>query len=158
MSVAADAGPASAPSRVAVGPRNGALRHARTCYDHLAGEIAVAITDSLSAAGYIELSGEGGLLTGPGADFLQRRLGIDLSAAGQARSSGSSRRVFCRPCLDWSERRFHLAGAVGSALCACYFERGWMRRAEGTRAVGITPPGRLALGEFFGLPSSIFRS
>jgi DNA-binding transcriptional ArsR family regulator len=153
MSVASDVSEAAKARRkvpVAVGPRDKALRYARTCYDHLAGELAVAIADSMVTAGHVELSGDGGILTPEGAVFLGR-LGIDLDAA----LAGSSRRraghTFCRPCLDWSERRPHIAGAVGTALCACFLTRGWIRRTEGTRAITVTPTGRLALARAFNL-------
>lgn len=128
-----------------VGPRDAAMRQARTCYDHLAGRIAVAMTDRLVARGQIELRQDGAALTDDGANFLAG-LGVDL---GAARPRGG--RVFCRPCLDWSERRPHIAGAVGAALCRECFSRGWLRRIEGTRAVAVTPAGRLALDQAFDL-------
>ncbi len=131
---------------VRVGPRDAALRHARTCYDHLAGQVAVAIADRMTERGQIELSPDGGGVTEAGLRFL-RDLGIDLDAArGRA-----GRRVFCRPCLDWSERRPHIAGALGAAFCETCFARGWMRRREGTRAVAVTPKGRAILGRAFDL-------
>ena len=134
--------------RPTVGPRDKALRHARTCYDHLAGEVAVAMADRMLERGEIELSGDGGMLTDRGAVFL-RGLGVDLDAAsGMARERGG--RVFCRPCLDWSERRPHIAGSVGTALCDCCLSLGWMRRIEGTRALSVTPIGRTGLAAAFG--------
>jgi DNA-binding transcriptional ArsR family regulator len=134
--------------QVIVGPRDKALRHARTCYDHLAGQVAVAMADKMVQRGHIELSADGGALTAPGADFLQD-LGIDIEdvrAAGR-RHNG---RIFCRPCLDWSERRPHIAGSVGAALCGAYFRQGWIRRIDGSRAVAITAPGQIALRKAFG--------
>ncbi|GJD63391.1 ArsR/SmtB family transcription factor [Methylobacterium frigidaeris] len=131
-----------APSIRSPGPRDAALREARTCYDHLAGRLAVAMADSLVARGAVELGEDGGALTPAGEVFL-RGLGVDLDAA-------SGRRVFCRPCLDWSERRPHIAGALGAALLATCLDRGWLRRSEGSRAVAVTPGGRLALGRAFG--------
>jgi DNA-binding transcriptional ArsR family regulator len=122
--------------RLLVGPRDAALRAARTCYDHLAGELGVALTDAMVGRGYVELEADGGLVTEPVIAFLAR-LGIDTDAL-TPRRSGSSGRVLCRPCLDWSERRPHLAGAVGAALCARCFDKGWVRRVEGTRAVAVT--------------------
>jgi DNA-binding transcriptional ArsR family regulator len=146
MQVAADAEP-SRP--IAVGPREAALRAARTCYDHLAGRLGVALADAMVGRGYAELDDDAGLLTEAGTEFLGL-LGIDLKAlAGPP--GGRSRRVLCRPCLDWSERRPHLAGAVGAALCTHSFARGWVRRIDGTRAVGITPNGRRAFREQFGV-------
>lgn len=132
--------------RIATGPRDAALRHARTCYDHLAGRLGVAIADALVAGGHAEIEGDGGAITADGLDLFAR-LGIGLGQNGKARS----RRVLCRPCLDWSERRMHLAGVVGSALCSHAFDKGWIRRVAGTRAVSVTPKGHLALREAFGV-------
>src|SRR5215470_2560524 len=112
------------------------LRYARTCYDHMAGRIAVAIADRLVQQSFILLDEDGGQLTDAGRSFFDE-LGVDLCLA-------SKRRVFCRPCLDWSERRPHLAGAVGAALCEISFARGWVRRMPDTRAVAVTPKGMRA--------------
>lgn len=120
------------------GPRDAALRAARTCYDHLAGHLGVALTDALSAGGYLELTHDAGAVTEAGMALFSR-IGINL--APLAPGSRKPARAFCRPCLDWSERRPHLAGALGSALCARSFEAGWIRRIEGTRAVTVTPQG-----------------
>jgi DNA-binding transcriptional ArsR family regulator len=126
------------------GPKDAAMRAAaRTCYDHLAGRLGVALSDALIGAGHVELATDGGIVTETGLALLDR-LGIDL-----VRSVGSSRRVLCRPCLDWSERRPHLAGVVGAALCAHALSAGLIRRIEGTRAVAITPKGLQAFrGDF----------
>lgn len=128
-----------------VGPRDRALRAARTCYDHLAGRLGVALADALAEAGHIELSSDGGIVTETGVAELARH-GIAVEARG-----GKSKRVLCRPCLDWSERRPHLAGAVGAALCARAFDAAWIRRVAGTRAVAITPKGARAFREKFGV-------
>ena len=135
----------SEPKRLATGPRDAGLRAARTCYDHLAGRLGVALADALVASGHAELASDAGMLTPRGTRFLAR-LGIDIDALGQ-----SSRRVLCRPCLDWSERRPHLAGAVGAALCTHSFSQNWIRRVEGTRAVAITPKGQRVFREDFGM-------
>ena len=147
MQVASELEPAR--KRLVVGPRDAALRKARTCYDHLAGQLGVALADALVAAGHAELASDGGIVTDTGVEFLGR-IGIDMTAmrAHRARKSG---RVLCRPCLDWSERRLHLAGMVGSAICAHSFDMGWIRRSEGTRAVLITPKGQRVFREQFGL-------
>ena len=135
---------------VVVGPRDVAMRAARTCYDHLAGKLAVAMADAMVEQGHIELSADGGAVTPDGTAFLQS-LGVDLNAAeGRAAKRGGSR-VFCRPCLDWSERRPHVAGAVGAALCNCCFTLGWVRRIEGTRALAVTPKGRRGIKQSFGV-------
>ncbi len=151
MSVAADRGGPNGARRapIVVGPRDKALRRARTCYDHLAGQLAVAMADRMVERGQVDLSPDGGALTDAGAEFL-RGLGVDLEAVA-ARAARRGGRVFCCPCLDWSERRSHIAGAVGAALCQCCFTQGWLRRIEGTRAVAVTPAGQLALGKAFDL-------
>ncbi len=146
MAVAGAATPAP-PSIRPPGPRDSALREARTCYDHLAGRLAVAMAESLVARGAVELGEDGGALTPSGEVFL-RDLGVDLDAA---RPAGRPRqRVFCRPCLDWSERRPHIAGALGAALLTTCLDRGWVRRSEGSRAVTVTPGGQVALRQAFG--------
>ncbi len=127
--------------------KDDALRFARTCYNHLAGQLGVAIADALAAKGHVVLSEDGGEVTLSGVRLLAG-IGVDLTATSR------SRRIFCRPCLDWSERRFHIAGHVGSELCRCCLERGWLRRVRDTRAIEITPPGRMALRETFGVELS----
>ena len=133
---------------LSVGPRDAALRAARTCYDHLAGRLGVALADALVSGGYAELANDAGEVTDAGI-ALFGRLGIDIDAL-LARRGRRSTRVLCRPCLDWSERRPHLGGAVGAALCAHSFTRGWIRRIDGTRAVAITPKGQRIFREEFG--------
>ena len=130
------------------GPKDQALRAARTCYDHLAGRLGVALADSLSAGGHVELTDDAGLVTDAGVELFGR-LGIDIDALTAAR--GQRARVLCRPCLDWSERRPHLAGAIGAALCTRGFEDGWIRRVEGTRAVTVTRKGERVFRDVFGL-------
>lgn len=126
------------PRGVLVGPSDHALRRARTCYDHFAGELAVRITDRLIARDQLELASDGAVLTPRGVAFLAD-LGIDLP------------RATCRPCLDWSERRPHVAGVVGRALCTMYLERKWLRRVPGSRAVTVTPLGMREFHRCFGL-------
>ena len=154
MSVTAGNIAALGPARPArVGPRDVALRRARTCYDHLAGQIAVAIADRMTERGQLELSPDGGAITDEGVGFL-RGLGVDLETAS-ARAARHGGRVFCRPCLDWSERRPHIAGALGTALCTACFGQGWIRRIEGTRAVAVTPVGRVVLDKAFDLREAL---
>jgi DNA-binding transcriptional ArsR family regulator len=136
------------PRRLTVGPRDAALRAARTCYDHLAGRLGVALADAMVGAGYAELGSDGGIVTDAGIAFLGH-IGIDMEAL-QARRGKRAARVLCRPCLDWSERRPHLAGAVGAALCAHSLEKKWVRRLNDTRAVEITPRGWRVFREEFG--------
>ena len=128
-----------------VGPRDQALRTARTCYDHLAGRLGVALADALAEAGHVELSRDGGIVTESGRAELAR-LGVAVEPENRR-----SKRILCRPCLDWSERRAHIAGAVGAALCARAFDAGWIRRLPNTRAVAITPKGTRAFRETFGV-------
>ena len=130
------------------GPRDAALRAARTCYDHLAGHLGVALADALVDGGHVELMQDAGLVTDAGI-ALFGRIGIDVASLSAGRSKTA--RLLCRPCLDWSERRPHLAGAVGAALCAHSFEEGWIRRIEGTRAVNITPKGQRVFREAIGV-------
>ena len=120
------------------------LRSARTCYDHIAGLLGVGLADRLGERGFVVLGDEAGAVTPSGAAFLTE-LGVDLSAA-RAR-----RRVFCRPCLDWTERRPHIGGAVGAALAIRCFELHWIERMRDSRALTITPAGRKGLMEAFAL-------
>ena len=120
-----------------------ALRDARTCYDHLAGRTAVAITDALLARGAIILTPEAGEVTEVG-----RSLFGDLGVAMTPPSR--SRRLYCRPCLDWSERRAHLGGSIGAALFDRLIALDWLRRGRESRVVTVTPKGRLGLEETFG--------
>lgn len=147
MHVAAEIEP---PRRAVVtGPRDAALRAARTCYDHLAGRLGVAIADALVEAGHIEFDSDAGLVTPKGVVLLER-VGIDVADLAPQRGE-RPRRVLCRPCLDWSERRPHLAGKLGAALCRLSFDKAWVRRVEGSRAVAVTPKGQRALREVLGV-------
>lgn len=128
------------------GPRDAAMRAARTCYDHLAGRLGVAIADALVAAGHIELTHDSGLIADSGMQLIQR-IGVDLRSL----THGRGNRVLCRPCLDWSERRLHLAGSLGAALCALSFEQDWIRRRNGTRALLITAKGQRSFRELLGV-------
>lgn len=138
-SVMAVAGPEPGPLRTWRGGE--ALRTARTCYDHLAGRLGVALADSLSQAGHVTLSQDGGEVTDGGHAFLR--------AFGAEPVTG--KRVFCRPCLDWSERRPHIAGRLGAAIAARCLELMWVERQRDSRAVTITPAGRLGFAEQFGI-------
>jgi DNA-binding transcriptional ArsR family regulator len=146
MQVASDLGPPR--RRLTVGPRDAALRAARTCYDHLAGQLGVALTDAMVRGNHVEFADDAGLVTDAGV-ALFARLGIDVERLMAARAR--SRRILCRPCLDWSERRPHLAGAVGAALCAHCFAKGWIRRLDGTRAVAVTRTGERAFRDQLGV-------
>ena len=138
-SVMAVAGPE--PARRGTWRGGEALRTARTCYDHLAGRLGVALADSLTASGHVMLASDGGEVTESGHAFL-RDFGADPVAGN---------RVFCRPCLDWSERRPHIAWRLGAALAARCLELGWIERQRDSRAVTITPGGESGFAEQFGI-------
>jgi DNA-binding transcriptional ArsR family regulator len=128
--------------------QDGALRFARTCYDHLAGLLGVAIADALVARRYLLLSEEGGALTRNGTRALTK-FGANISP------QGGGRRIFCRACLDWSERRYHVAGLVGAEICRRSFELGWVRRPRAGRAVILTPAGRRGFRDTFGVSADL---
>jgi len=145
MQVAAGLDPKRPP--LTAGPKDAALRAARTCYDHLAGRLGVAVAEALAGSGYVELAADAGLVTEAGIEFFGR-IGIELDAIATCNGSRSAR-ILCRPCLDWSERRPHIAGAIGAALCAHSFAQDWIRRGNGTRAVTITSKGERVFREEF---------
>jgi hypothetical protein len=133
--------------RLSVGPKDRALRKARTCYDHFAGRLGVALADAFIARGYVELTSEAGLLSQAGIAFLAD---IGINPEPMLLRTKRSKRVLCRPCLDWSERRLHLGGAVGAAICSHSMAKGWTRRLQGTRAVLITAKGERVFADRFG--------
>ena len=120
------------------------LRTARTCYDHLAGRLGVAVTDALTRRKQVILVQDGGTVTRAGTKFLAG-LGVSVDDVGKGRRS------FCRPCMDWSERRPHLAGALGAALASRFFDLGWVARTRDSRALQISGDGELGLAEMFGV-------
>jgi DNA-binding transcriptional ArsR family regulator len=128
--------------RLRASPREPALRKARVCYDHLAGELGVLVFDGLEQRRFLRTGGEGLQLTSNGQRFFAG-LGIDVEALV------SRRRPLCRACLDWSVRRHHLAGALGAALLDRCFELGWARRAKDSRVVNFSRSGEQALRERF---------
>ena len=144
MQVAAQSSAATA-ARLRVGPRDESMRRARTCYDHLGGRLAVAITECLAQEGGLVLGEEQGELTGAGRRSLAR-LGIEVDPARSAAAA-----AFCRPCLDWSERRFHMAGRLARQLCSHCLERGWLLRRADSRALDISPSGQAVLQGWMGL-------
>ena len=120
------------------------LRLARTCYDHVAGALGVAMLDHMLSADWLSPgSGEFGVTELGAEEF--GRLGVDLAACRE------SRRHFARPCLDWTERRMHLAGSLGAAVATALLERGWLRHSATGRGMRITDQGRAGLRESFGL-------
>jgi DNA-binding transcriptional ArsR family regulator len=134
--------------RLRVGPIDPALRKARVCYDHLAGELGVFVHESLVTRGALITSTGSGRgqasieLTAVGERLIQS-LGIDVDALR------TRRRSFCHACLDWSERRHHLAGALGAALLGRITELRWARRARSSRALVFSPVGEAALRRAF---------
>ena len=126
--------------RLKSSPREPALRKARVCYDHLAGELGVFALESLHKRALVRRRGEALELTAKGREF--------CGSMGLA-APESKRRAACRPCLDWSERRDHLAGTLGAALLEKCYEEGWARRVPGTRVVKFTAAGERAFRECF---------
>lgn len=141
---------------IAGAPRAGAfrpstpapLRTARTCYDHMAGAAGVALHDRLHAEGWLSgLTGDSYELTLHGAVALES-LGLDVDAARRGR------RRFACACLDWSERRPHLGGALGAACLQLALRRGWVRQQLDARALVLTGKARREVPELFGLDST----
>jgi DNA-binding transcriptional ArsR family regulator len=126
------------------GPREPALRLARICYDHLAGELAVSIFAYMERERFFLRSEQSTDLSPRGEEFM-RSFGINLDRLS------ASRRPLCRACLDWSERRYHLAGALGAALLARLFELDWARPVRGSRAVIFSALGQMRLRSAFSL-------
>ncbi len=138
---------ATSPSRPRPIRIDESMRTARMCYDHVAGRLGVGLADALRAGGHVAFSEEGSEITSSGEAFLCE-FGVDIEAARLRR------RVFCRPCIDWSERRPHLAGAIGQALAQRLFALGWIARVRYGRALRITPAGRRNLLDTFGVDIS----
>ena len=120
------------------------LSAARICYVHLAGRLAVDLTDALTAREYIVLGDDGAEITPAGTRFLFE-FGVDLSALS------SARRGFCKVCIDWTERRPHIAGSIGGALTKRYFDLGWIERKNDSRAITVTAAGKRGFQETFGI-------
>ena len=118
------------------------LRYARTCYDHLAGASAVALADSLVDNGDLRSAGDAFELTDAGVRRLTE-FGLDVATLARARRS------FAHPCLDWSERRHHIGGALGAALLDRMLDLGWLTRDPQTRAVRLQSPARDGFSTYF---------
>ena len=127
------------------------LRLARTCYDHVAGTLGVALHDRFNALGWFARapSTDGGYDVTPSGVRGLASLGVDVDAAR------AMRRRFAYPCLDWSERRPHLGGALGAAILDQLVRRRWIARDLDSRALEITPTGRREMRRHFGLPQAI---
>ncbi|MCW0000370.1 winged helix-turn-helix domain-containing protein [Pararhizobium sp. YC-54] len=133
-------------TRHRTGPKDPALRKARVCYNHLAGDYGVRMLDSLVAEEVIAGVGDKLQLT-PSGEGKMTALGIDLPALVR------SRRPVCRACLDWSERRSHLSGSLGQALLTLFLDKGWARREPDSRAVRFTGTGEKEFARLFPLPA-----
>ena len=141
--------PTGQPKEKAVLLHNGHIKFCRSCYDHLAGKIGVAITDQLVANRLIlpatnKASPAGYQLTPAGLQWFTQ-LGIDVAELK------TQRRTFTRQCLDWSERRPHLAGSLGAALLSSLLKQGWLRKTRNSRALLVTGLGEKQLSESLGL-------
>lgn len=123
---------------------NSAIRNCRTCYDHLAGKVAVALTDSFLGEGIMTENGKTFDLT-PKGEIVFSDLGLNIEDIKK------KRRSFLRPCLDWSERRYHMAGALAAALLQQMISLDWMRRQKNSRAITITSKGQKEFYRYFKL-------
>lgn len=132
---------------VRTGPRNDALLTARTCYDHLAGRLGVAVADVLVEERAIVLLGDASVLPGGRLHAALQRMGVPQGADALA---AASTRPVCRACLDWSERRSHVAGHLGALICAHGLECGWLLRMAGTRALRFSAPGAQGWRDWMG--------
>lgn len=132
------------PARRQLSPALEALRVARTCYDHLAGALGVSLTDAMVHKGVLMPSGKDFTVAEWGRTFFAE-LGVDVERAHR------HRRAFARQCLDWTERRVHLAGALGAALATRCLELNWVLPNDEGRALQVTPEGRQAFETHFGI-------
>ena len=130
-------------TRVRTGPRDAQMQVARVCYNHLAGRMGVQMYQNLIGRGFLVEEGDAVDLTNAGRDFFNG-FGIDVAALETGRTR------LCRSCLDWSERRNHLAGSLGRAVLQRMEEQGWMHRDQNSRAMVMTPVGQKAFRTQFG--------
>ncbi|MFI9635411.1 ArsR/SmtB family transcription factor [Nocardia sp. NPDC051929] len=147
----AHVGPPAAPATgLRTATAAAALARGRTCYDHLAGRLGVAVTDAMTAQGL--LRGDSGFaLTEPGSAWLTGPMGVDPAALR------ATRRPIVRPCLDWTERRVHLGGAAGAQLCRRMIELAWIKRIGSGRAVRVTARGEAGLVDTLGIAPELLR-
>jgi DNA-binding transcriptional ArsR family regulator len=134
--------------RLRTGPKDPALRRARVCYDHLAGDLGVQMLDSMKKQALIRQSKQAIELTSEGKRFLASALQISVEALAHPR------RPVCKACLDWSERRHHLAGTLGAALMTRFTELKWAARdaSPGSRVVNFSRNGEKRFAALFGEP------
>ena len=128
--------------RVNTGPKDAALRKARICYNHLAGDFGIKLYDGLVSKGCLVEKPDQTELTGNGAEWV-REFGIDLATLTK------NKRPLCKSCLDWSARRTHLAGSLGTAFLNRFFELGWAIRAKNSRIINFSAVGERAFLQKF---------
>jgi DNA-binding transcriptional ArsR family regulator len=143
--------PASKVSSLRDAARAKSLRWARMCYDHLAGAVGVSVTEALLGRDLLREQ-DGGYALGPRATAEFARFGIELDQLDQRT------RPLVRPCRDWSERRFHLAGSLGAALTRTLLEQGWIATREASRIVTVTEAGQAGLLDWPGVDLAALRS
>jgi DNA-binding transcriptional ArsR family regulator len=131
--------------RLISSPRDPALRRARSCYDHLAGELGVLVYEALLRDRVLEKPTQALRLTEKGIGWFAQ-IGVDTGAVAR------QRRSFCRPCMDWSERRHHLAGSLGTAMLSRFCDLGWVSRSNKSRAIRITPLGERKFQAILSVP------
>ncbi|OQP59884.1 transcriptional regulator [Niastella vici] len=136
--------PPGSTTTISTNDNNSAIRNCRTCYDHLAGKVGVALTDSLLREGIITENGKTFELTPKGGTVFSD-LGMNIDEIKK------KRRSFLRPCLDWSERRYHIAGALAAALLEHMIASDWIRRQKNSRAITITSKGQREFYRYFKL-------
>ncbi|MEL7099535.1 MAG: winged helix-turn-helix domain-containing protein [Pseudomonadota bacterium] len=134
-------------TRTRTGPRDAALRKARVCYNHLAGDMGTRMFEAFAARGLIEHGDDDVHLTAAGTAHMAA-FGIDVQALNAARAP------LCRPCLDWSERRTHLAGSLGRALLSRMETLGWVHRTKGSRALCFSRHGEAAFERWITPPNT----
>jgi hypothetical protein len=131
--------------RIRTGPKDPALRHARVCYDHLAGDLGVQMLDAMTRRQFVRRNKNEISLTTEGEKFVAKKLQIDVADIEHAR------RPLCKTCLDWSARRSHLAGTLGAAILSRLYELKWASRSPGNRIVNFTRNGEKQFAALFGV-------
>ena len=130
------------PKRVRFGPKEPELRKARVCYNHIAGELGVRLYKSMAAQGFFDFANDEISLTPTGQRFANT-IGIEIV------DQSNRKKPVCRSCLDWSERRYHLAGAFGIALLDSFLEKDWVNREGKSRVLTLTRGGEEAVEKYF---------
>ncbi len=148
----ASVGPVAPAWRSTVNRSAREMRFARCCYDHLAGQVGVAVTEAMLARGYLAERNEYEYELTPAGHSLLQRLGVDVGGPF-ANQTGHAHR-----CLDWTERQYHLSGPLGAHLMNAFCAWEWIRRGHDTRAVTVTPAGSEALREYFGIELDALRA